>query len=347
MSGTDRDVAEAVALQCFASEVAARFVGVTEAFRRIVAKLPGLARSPETVLITGETGTGKELVARALHHLGPRAAGPFVPVNCASLPESLLESELFGHEAGAFTGARARRRGLIAQAEGGTLLLDEIDALPSRAQAALLRLIQENTFRSLGGTREERVHVRFVAATNAPIRRLVDEGRFRADLYYRLCVLYVHLPALRERRDDIAALAAHFLEKHSPLGGPPRRLTPDACAALLAHDWPGNVRELQNAIIRAVQGTDGEVIGAADLGLPVPATRERDDDRARTGRFNELKRLAIETFEREYLTRLIDEHHGNVTRAARTAGKDRRELGRLLKKYQLPAPRRPATPAAG
>jgi len=334
MRDGDRDATEAVALQCFASEVAARLVGTTEVFRRVVARLPALAQSSETVLITGETGTGKELVARGLHHLGPRAAGPFVPVNCASLPESLLESELFGHEAGAFTGARARRRGLIAQADAGTLLLDEIDALPPRAQAALLRLLQENTFRSLGGSREERVHVRFVAATNAPIRRLVDEGRFRADLYYRLCVLCVHLPALRERREDIVTLAAHFAEKYSPMPGPPRRLTREARAALIAYDWPGNVRELQNAIIRAVQSSDGEVIDVADLGLPLCPDLEHDGQ-VRTERFRELKRRAIETFEREYLTQLIDKHHGNVTHAARTAGKDRRELGRLLKKYQI------------
>jgi DNA-binding NtrC family response regulator len=317
----------------------ARLVGRSPAFARAVAALPAMARGDAAVLVSGETGTGKELAARALHYLGPRAGFPFVAVNCGALPEALVEDELFGHEKGAFTDARAGRPGLVAEAEKGTLFLDEIDALSRKAQVTLLRVLQDRRYRPVGAGRERQADVRIVAATNAPLDLLVREGAFRSDLYFRLCVFTLHLPPLRERREDIPALAAHFLEKHAPAAGP-RRLAPGALAALLAHDWPGNVRELENCILRGSQLAAAQVLAAADLGLSpcrpgsetVLATPPQD---APLLPLRAMKERFVEAFEHGYLTRLMTEHRGNVTRAARAAGKERRELGKLLKRYRI------------
>lgn len=321
------------------AQVRATLIGEAPGFVNAVRSLPAIARSPMSVLISGETGTGKELVARALHYSSARADFPFVAVNCAALSETLLEDELFGHERGAFTDARAARRGLIAAADGGTLLLDEVDSLPLRAQGSLLRVLQDGTFRALGSAREQRANVRFLSATNARLEGAVARGAFRADLFYRLSVFTVELPPLRERVDDIALLARHFLEKHAPERTP--RLAESALAALLAYDWPGNVRELENAMIRGVGlGADGEV-HAEHLGLPgaVPSTL------GTTGSppsFSVLKQRAIAAFERGYLAQLMHAHGGNVSRAARAAGKERRDLGRLLRKHGLVAEPRKA-----
>jgi len=197
----------------------AKLIGEAPVFLKAIAQLPSVARSEATVLITGETGTGKELVARAIHYLSARVAFPFVPLNCGSLPETLLEDELFGHERGAFTDARTPRRGLITQAERGTLFLDEVDTLAAKAQVALLRVLQDKMFRTLGSSREQEADVRIVAATNAPLDQLVRAGGFRVDLYYRLRVFSINLPPLRDRKKDILSLSRHFLEKHTPLAG--------------------------------------------------------------------------------------------------------------------------------
>ncbi len=331
-----------------------RLVGASPAFQRVLRKLPAVARGGATVLLSGETGTGKELVARAIHYLGPHAGGPFVPVNCGSLPETLLEDELFGHEQGAFTDARRRRVGLVAQAHGGTLFLDEIDALTPRAQVSLLRVLQDRTFRPIGGSTEQLIDVRFIAASNTDLAVRVQAGSFRADLYYRLYVLSVDLPPLRARREDVLTLARHFLEKHCTPGGPFPRLAPDAEAALVGHDWPGNVRELENAILRALCHVDDAVVHAGDLALPIPSgpPLARPDDAASyhpadasldppappaLRSFKDMKLEAVLAFERDYLLRLMAEHNGNVSRAARSAGKERRELGKLLKKHALDA----------
>ena len=224
------------------------------------------------MLITGETGTGKELVARAVHALSPRAAAPFVAVNCGALVDTLLESELFGHERGAFTDAHARRRGLVAQAAPGTLFLDELESLTPRGQVSLLRFLQDRSYRALGSAVEQHADVRCVAATNAQLDGLVRAGTFRADLYYRVSVFSLNLPPLRERREDIVPLAEHFAAKHVTGAGPAPRLSPEAVDALLACDWPGNVRELESAIARAVPVARGDRIEAPDLGLkPEPA----------------------------------------------------------------------------
>ncbi len=249
-----------------AKAACAAFVGRSPAFREIVDLLPRIAAAGTAVLIEGETGTGKEMAARALHYLSPRAGFPFIAVNGGALPDTLLEAELFGHERGAFTDAHARREGLIAQAEKGTLFLDEIDSLSRKAQVSLLRMLQEGVYRPVGGA-ERPADVRVVAATNAPIGELVRTGAFRADLYYRLCVFHVALPPLRRRPEDIPLLAEHFLEKHAAGDGPTPVLSPAALAVVLAHDWPGNVRELENAMIRSSRLCRGGRIEPEDLGL--------------------------------------------------------------------------------
>jgi len=320
------------------AQALAQTVGDAPAFLKVMNKLPAIAGGDAPVLITGETGTGKELTARAIHHLSDRAACPFIPINCGALPDTLLEDELFGHERGAFTDARDRRAGLIKQAERGTIFLDEVDSLTSRAQVVLLRVLQEKAVRALGATAEEAVNVRFIAATKIPLRHLADRGMFRPDLYYRLNVLQIDLPPLRERRQDILRLARHFLAKHASRGASPLELSPAAAAALLTFEWPGNVRELENTIIRGIRLAGTSVIERSDLELPAGGDdrpEPTDDGGLSLRSFKEQKRGVLLAFERDYLTRLMVEHGGNVTHAARTAGKDRRDLGKLLKKHQL------------
>jgi DNA-binding NtrC family response regulator len=311
----------------------ARLIGQAPEFVRAIEKLPAIARSGAAVFIFGESGTGKELVARAIHYLSNRAPFPFVAVNCGSFPDSLLEAEFFGHERGAFTDAHARREGLIAQANGGTLFLDEIDHLQPKAQIDLLRVLQEKKYRALGSTSEKESNVRFLAATNSSIGPLLCSRDFRADLFYRLCVFTIHLPPLRHRREDICALAEHFLQKHRPPSVSLPRLTPSALAALTAYEWPGNIRELENAIVRGIHLGQNATITVDDLGLSVEPSRSEAAEAASS--FKLAKRKAVEIFEREYLDRLMLEHRGNVTNAARAAGKDRRDLGKLLKKHRL------------
>lgn len=311
-----------------------KLVGEAPVFVKAIARLPSIARASVPALLLGETGTGKELVARAIHYLSARKASPFVPVNCGSLPDTLLEDELFGHERGAYTDARLSRVGLIAQAAGGTLFLDEVDSLTPRAQVALLRVIQDNLVRPLGSSVEQPVDVRFVAASNTDLSVLVRQRAFREDLYYRLCVLQLRLPPLRERKEDILPLARHFLRKHALRDRVTPHLSAEAEAALRAFHWPGNVRELENTIIRGIHLAEAEEIEVADLAL-AGVDEPTVPDPAPTRSFSEAKREVVASFERGYLLRLISQHRGNVSNAARSAGKERRELGRLLKKHQL------------
>jgi DNA-binding NtrC family response regulator len=290
------------------------------------------------VLITGATGTGKELVARALHYLGSRHSFPFVPVNCGSLPETLFEGELFGHERGAFTGAHVRRAGLITHAEGGTLFLDEVDTLPAKSQISLLRVLQEKTYRPVGSSVEQRADVRILAATNAPIEQLLKSGHFRSDLYYRLGIFTIGLPPLRDREEDILALADHFLKKHARPGKASFDLSPTARAALLSYEWPGNVRQLENAIVRGIYLAKTESITIQDLGLPAKTEEANTPPTLlpiKLHSFRVAKQAVLEKFEREYVARLMSEHGGNVSHAARAAEKDRRDFGKLLKKHRL------------
>jgi DNA-binding NtrC family response regulator len=316
-------------------EVVPGLVGQAPALREILARLPTLAKAEGAVLISGETGTGKELVARAIHRLSRRASYPFVAMNCGSLVDTLFESEVFGHERGAFTDAHARRQGLVAQAAGGTLLLDEIDTLTPRGQVALLRVLQDRTFRLLGSNSEHRADVRFLAATNAGLERLVQSGAFRADLYYRLCVFSVSVPPLRDRREDIPRLAEHFITKYWQGPGPAPRLSELATEALFACEWLGNVRELENAIERALPDVKGGRIEVGDLGLPGVAGglggATALPQAARS--YKTQKRQVLDAFDRQYLLRLMTDHRGNVSQAAREAGKERRDLGKLLKRH--------------
>jgi DNA-binding NtrC family response regulator len=322
------------------AQVLDKLIGEAPPFVLVRGQLIRLAESDATVLIAGETGTGKELIARALHYLSSRAGFPFVAVNCAALPDTLLEDELFGHERGAFTDAHASRQGLLVQADRGTLFLDEVECLTPRAQGALLRVLTDRTFRVLGSSLERSVNVRFAAATNVDLADLVRRGLFRADLFYRLRVLWLELPPLRDRRDDIPLLTRHFLMKHALCGRTAPFLSLAASQALAQYEWPGNVRELENAVIRALHLVEDGVIEPRHLGLPAafpgsdPAAAAEGDRRLS---LKESKRRLVDAFEREYLTRLLSESGGNVTRAARSARKDRRELGKLLKKYGLNA----------
>jgi DNA-binding NtrC family response regulator len=242
------------------------FIGSSPAIRRILDMVPRLAATPSTVFITGESGTGKELLAQAIHAFSAHANGPFLSVNCGALPEGLLESELFGHVRGAFTGAVRDNKGLFVDAEGGTLLLDEVGELTPLMQVKLLRVLQEHRVRPVGASREIEVNARVVAATNRNLETGVKEGTFREDLYYRLNVLHVHLPPLRQRAEDLPDLARHFVERTCEnFGQPPKRLTPDALRVLQAYSWPGNVRELENVIERTVALEATEMISSGSL----------------------------------------------------------------------------------
>ena len=312
-----------------------QLIGTAPAFAQTISRIPLAARSNMPVLITGETGTGKELCARAVHHLGPRGRHPFIPVDCGGLPEQLFENEVFGHAKGAFTDARTDRRGLVAMADGGTLFLDEVDALSLAAQSKLLRFLQERTFKPLGSDRLQRADVNVLAATNRDLESLVREKRFRSDLYFRLNVLSLHLVPLRARRPDIRLLAGHFVETISrERGGARRTISPPALRKLAAHDWPGNVRELYNVVQRALVFSEREVIRASDISLK-GGFDDRLPEESAIGSFRQRRAQAIEAFERDLVEELLSRHAGNVTHAAREAQKDRRAFGRLVKKYHL------------
>jgi len=319
------------------TQAMASLIGESPAFVKAIEQLPAIAKADATVLISGETGTGKELIARAIHYLSKRCAFAFIPVNCGSLTDSLLGDDIFGHERGSFTDAHSRREGLIAQAEKGTLFLDEVDSLTTKAQVPFLRFLQDQKYRLVGSSCEKQADVRIVAATNASLDPLLQAGTFRTDLYYRLNVFSIKLPPLRDRRDDILALAAHFLKKHTPADKLEPQLSPSACASLLSYDWPGNVRELENAVTRAIHLCRTGTIEIEDLGIR-PRAQNLFDSPLPTRRLRSLKAMKqemVEAFERNYLTRLMCENEWNVSHAARAAGKERRDLGKLLKKYQL------------
>lgn len=320
------------------AQAQAKLVGNAPAFLKAIKHLPAVARSEAAVLIIGETGTGKELVARAIHYLSERAALPFVPVNCGSHPDTLFEDEFFGHERGAFTDAHTRRHGLIAQAEKGTLFLDEIEVLTPKAQVSLLRVLQDKIYRAIGSSFEQQADVRIVAATNANLEELVRSGSFRADLYYRLSVFIINPPPLRNRKSDIIPLVRHFLQKHTPANRAALFISPEVREALLSYDWPGNVRQLENAVISAIHLCQTNKIEIDDLGVPSITAKRHDlgsNDSAESLSFKEMKQKAIEAFEIDYLKSLMQEHRGNVTHAALASGKERRDLGRMLKKYRI------------
>jgi DNA-binding NtrC family response regulator len=314
-------------------QVGQLIVGRSAAHLQTMAQLRGIAASEAPVLIEGETGSGKELAARAIHYGGVRRHAPFVPVNCGALPDTLIESELFGVQRGAFTDARHTRSGLVAEAAGGTLFLDEVDALSAKAQVTLLRFLQDQRFRPVGTAREQRTDVRIVAASNRPLDALVAQQAFRADLLYRLKILHVVLPPLRARGDDVELLAEHFVACFArKYGREPRPIHAATRAWLRRHPWPGNVRELENWVHRQFLMCPGPTLHheppAAAAGLDA-ALRP-----AATG-FAQAKAEAVRRFECDYLQRVLDEAGGNVSRAARLAGKERRAFGKLLKKHGI------------
>ena len=287
-----------------------------------------VAPSEATVLIRGESGTGKELIAKAIHFGSPRARGPLVKVNCAALPEALLESELFGHEKGAFTGALTSRQGRFELANGGTIFLDEIGDLPLHLQAKLLRVLQEREFEKVGSSRPVRVNVRIMAASHRPLEDLIKAGQLREDLYYRLNVVTIFIPPLRERRSDVALLLDHFLRYYAEKNGKTiRGLTPEGRDILLRYDYPGNVRELENIIERAVVLTRDDVIGSGDLPLTVQELEVADGDRETN------LTVAVEALERRMIRDALARSDGIQTRAAELLGMGERALRYKLTKY--------------
>ncbi len=309
-------------------------VGEHPAMQKIYRLVAQLARTTTTVLVTGESGTGKELIARAIHRQGPRRDKPFVAVSPAAIAESLVESELFGHERGAFTGAHQRKLGRFELAQGGTLFLDEIGTLEGNLQVKLLRVLQEREIERVGGTHPIKIDVRVIAATNADLKAAVARGAFREDLYYRLNVVAIEVPRLAERADDVPLLIEHFVRRYSlqcnkRLDG----LSPEAMAALREYEWPGNVRELQNVIERAVVLTEGPAIQLSDLPLDVLLPKHRE--KVRTADRLPLKN-ASEEFERQIVLRVLERVGGNQSEAARILGLHRNTINRIVGRAKTP-----------
>ncbi len=310
-------------------------IGTSPAMRKVFATIEQVAGSNVDVLVMGETGTGKELIARAIHRRSPRVDAPFVPVDCGAIPDNLLESELFGHERGAFTGADNRRIGLLEFADGGTFFLDELGELPQVLQAKLLRTLQERKVRRVGGHEEVPVDVRVVAATARDLDAMIRQGSFRQDLYYRINVVRIDLPPLRNRGDDIGLLAEYFSHRHSrEMGKKVVGITPEAYQVLAQYRWPGNVRELQNVIRRGIALTQATMIGLDDLPDELVATAGRHGSGEVLGYF-ELRDRQIAHFEKQYLTELLTRHHGDVRTASDEAKLPRGTLYRLMKNHGL------------
>jgi DNA-binding NtrC family response regulator len=319
-------------------------VGGSPPIREVTRMIEAVAYSAATVLITGESGTGKELVARALHARSPRRANPFVALNCGALTETLLESELFGHVKGSFTGAQRDQKGLFDAADGGTIFLDEIGDIPPATQVRLLRVLQEGEFKRVGATDAIRVDVRVIAATHRDLPKLVKTGKFREDLFYRLNVINVQLPPLRDRVEDVALLAHHFLRRYTErLSKKVKGISAEAMELLSGYRWPGNVRELENAIERAVVLCRGDQVGAGDLppaitGRSAPLVREvpagGDEAAWLTQSYAVAKEQALRRFEKGYVDALMKACDNNISAAARKAGMDRSNFKRVLRKYR-------------
>jgi two-component system response regulator HydG len=319
-------------------------VGQSAPMRRLRDALDRLAEQDVSILIQGESGTGKELVARALHDRGPRRKSRFVALNCGAIPESLIDSELFGHIRGAFTGATTDRPGVFVEADGGTLFLDEIGDMPVPVQARLLRVLQEGEVRPVGGSGVRKVDVRVIAASHVDLGAAVEQGKFRQDLYYRLNVVVMRVPPLRERLDDLSLLAAHFLKKHG--GQTPPSFSSEALEMLIEYSWPGNVRELENAVLHAIALRRGQEIGPESLPAAISGRRNgnghsngngtsvvSDDELGAS--LTDAKRRAASDFERRYLRKVMERAKGSVSEAARLSGLDRTNFRRLLQRHGL------------
>ena len=317
----------------------AGIVGTSEEIQELIALARSIAATDVTVLIQGETGTGKELIAKAIHYNSPRRTNRFVAVNCGSLTETLLESELFGHEKGAFTGAITQREGIFEFADGGTLFLDEIGDIPPSTQVKLLRVLQEGEFQRVGGTHPITVNVRIVAATNQNLEELITQGLFRKDLYYRLHVVPILVPPLRKRAEDIPLLVSHFIEKRNPqLNQHISGLSPQAMALIMAHTWPGNVRELENVIQRMMVLAKGEILDVQDLPPPIRGGDEVLREEAKN--LKVITRKSSGVTEKRIILDALAKTGGNVTLAARALGINRVTLQRKMKTYNLRGPSR-------
>ncbi len=307
-------------------------VGTSEPFKRILNDLPSIARSNETVLISGETGTGKEVVARAIHYLGPRKYHPFVPVHCGALPDELFENELFGHAPGAYTGASGRQTGLVEEARGGTLFLDEAGTLSASAQVKLLRLMQDKEIRPLGSGKSVKVDLRIITASNVDLSEAVRHGTFREDLLYRMNVVAIHLPPLRARRADIPLLAHHFLARSAMDAGKEiSGFQPEVLTRLMSYDWPGNIRELEHLVKRGVVFAKEGLITLPDLRLPEMQLC------GTSGSFRQAKRKLLGEFEKSFVEEALRSAQGNISHAATLAGINRRSFWELMRKYEVEA----------
>lgn len=308
-----------------------KVIGESPVFLDQLRRIPMIAKCDANVLIAGETGTGKELYARAIHYGSSREGRPFMPINCGAIPGELVENELFGHERGAFTSASTLQTGLIEEANGGTLFLDEIDCLPVFAQVKLLRFLQEKEYRPLGSTKIRRADVRIIAASNLNLEEAVANGKVRQDLYYRLNIISLILPPLRERREDIPLLARHFLARYaSELDKEVGEFSSEALQLLMAHHWPGNVRELEHVIERAVVLCESSVLQPHDLVISTQAARNSGQESLQEAKAKEIAR-----FERDYIQGLLSACKGNITRAAQVAKKNRRAFWQLIQKHQI------------
>jgi DNA-binding NtrC family response regulator len=320
---TERSLTQKLGLQ-------QQLIGQSPAFLAETAKIPRVANADTSVLVLGETGTGKEVVGRAIHYLSPRAGKPFVPVNCGAIPAELIENELFGHERGAFTGAGGSRNGLIQEAEQGTLFLDEINSLPLLAQVKLLRFLQSKEYRPLGSTRVSQGNVRIIAVSNANLEAEVEAGRLRQDFYYRLNVVPIVLPPLRERSTDILLLARHFLAHYAAkLDSPAVGVSPEAERKLLLYSWPGNVRQLEHVIERVVVLCTEKIIQEDQIIL------SGDGNHWGQLSFQEMKAKVISQFETDYIQSLLIAYKGNVSKAAQAAQKERRTFWELVRKHKI------------
>lgn len=314
-------------------------IGQSKIFLETLRLIDKISNCNAPVVIEGETGTGKELAARAIHYSGSRREYPFVPINCGAIPDALIENELFGHKQGAYTGAQSGSAGLVTQAQHGTLFLDEVDTLTPKAQVTLLRFLQDQLYRPLGSGETRAADVRIVVASNADLEKQVKAGGFRLDLLHRLKILSLKLPALRERQGDIIVLAQHFLRicaERFRRGN--KALHPETVAWLDQYEWPGNIRELENLIFREYLLEDDAIIHFKPLSIANGERRigpERRHPNLIAMDFNTAKHHEIEKFEQSYLKEVLMQARGNVTKAAKLAGKERRAFGKLLKKYEL------------
>lgn len=310
-----------------------RILGKSKTIMRLIAKVDLISSCDVNILISGESGTGKELFARAIHYISDRAQRPFIPVNCGAIPENLFENELFGHNKGAYTSADVQQLGLVRNAEGGTLFLDEIGVISPYVQVKLLRLLQEKEYKPLGDSKSHKADIRIIAATNKDLQMLIREGSFREDFFYRLDVISLHIPPLRERKEDIPILAEHFIDRYSKeFDKPVKKITEDALETLVSYSWPGNIRELENQIQKMIVLSTTPIINDDHIQSHINSADNRD---IRTEDLKSAKKKIIRSFEEKYLKSLLLEQRGNVVSAASRAGKSRTAFWNLLKKYSI------------